>query len=349
MMRVVHVTPTYLGSDSLVGGGERYATELAKTMAHSTPTRLVSFGDHTRREQWDNLEVHIYKPLCHIGGWRWNPISLAFLSSLRDADVIHCHQFMIFATDLAILLGWGMGKKVFVTDLAGSAPFSLSYHHLPLWKGVRSFLFISQFSRRSSRNFPVDAQVIYGGVDANRFCPGQQPRQPRLLHVGRILSYKGIHDILDALPEGVGLDIVGPAYDENYLRTLKERSQGKDVVFLTDLGDGPLIEKYQRSWVTVLPATSDSGFTTAMESMACGTPVIATAVGSLPEVIEDGVTGFLIPPHSPAAIREKIEYLRTHPTVAIEMGRRARNVILKRFTWDAVAQRCLKIYKDSFS
>ncbi len=347
-MRVVHVSPTYMGPNSLIGGAERYTTELASAMAQKIPTRLVSFGDRSRREQWGPLEVHIYRPLAYIGGLRWNPLSVGFLSSLRDADVIHCHQFASIPTDLSILLGSLLRKRVFVTDLGGNANFSLSYH-LPLWKGIRCLLPISEFSKSLYQKLPVRARVIYGGVDTERFCPSEDRRQHRLLHVGRILPHKGIHLLLEALPQGVGLDIVGPAVDESYLRLLQEKAQGKDVQFYTHLRDEEMIHRYRLCLATVLPATLDSGFTTAMESFSCGTPVIAASVGSLPEIIREGLTGFLIPPNNAAALRERIETLLAHPSETEAMGRRARNEALLRFTWSVVVERCLAAYVEENS
>ena len=164
--------------------------------------------------------------------------------------------------------------------------------------------------------------------------------------MGRILPHKGIHHILEALPDGVGLDIVGQVHDDAYLQQLKRQSYGKDVIFYMNQSDGDVVENYRRSFVTVLPATADSGFTTVLESFACGTPVIATRVGSLPELIRDGVTGFLVPPNDPPAIREKIEILRTNPDLGKAMGFKAREEVLNRFVWDIVVDRCFEAYSS---
>jgi glycosyltransferase involved in cell wall biosynthesis len=78
--------------------------------------------------------------------------------------------------------------------------------------------------------------------------------------------------------------------------------------------------------------------------MACGTPAICTAVASMPEVVEDGVTGFVVPPNDPAALYARLCWLRDHPAEARAMGRAARVRVLQRFSWDAVVRRCLHIY-----
>ena len=342
--RVLHICPTYFSPNSVIAGAERYSYNLAKAMSRMTTTSLVTFGPKSFIHNDDALTIRCFKRWFYVDGNKANPFSLAYLKDLLAADVIHCHQFLTVTTDLAILTGLIFRKKVFVTDLGGGTGYSLSCH-LPLWKGIRSLLLISEFNRSYFRKLPVSAKVIYGGVDAARFSPGAEDKKlSRIIHVGRILSFKGIHDIVDALPENIGLDIVGQAYDEDYHRKLQERAQGKDVAFHTGLSDDQVIAMYRRSIATVLPATLDSGFTTVLESYACGTPVIASAVGSLPEIVKNDVTGFLVPPNSPDAIREKLEFLLANPDVAMEMGKRGREEVLKRYTWDAVASRCLEAY-----
>lgn len=343
-MRVAHVAPTYFEPDSVIGGGERYVTELAKAMALRTSTRLITFGSKSKKEMLASLEVHIHKPLGFARGLRFNPISFSFLSSLWEADVIHCYQPGTVATDLTIIQSGLLRKPVFLTDLGGGADFSL-WHHLPLWRGVKLLLAISDFNRSLFRNLPLPVQVIYGGVDSGRFYPGEERPGRRFLHVGRLLFHKGIHHLIDALPPGIGLDVVGPASDPLYERRLQEQSHGKDVAFYAQLSDKELVLKYQGALATVLPALEDSGFTTVLESFACGTPVVVFSTGSLPEVVEDGVTGFVISRTCPGALREKLAYLAAHPMLCREMGARARKEALAKFTWDAVVQRCLEAYQ----
>jgi glycosyltransferase involved in cell wall biosynthesis len=78
--------------------------------------------------------------------------------------------------------------------------------------------------------------------------------------------------------------------------------------------------------------------------MACGTPAICTDVASMPEVVENGVTGFIVPPNDPAALGEKLRWLQAHKDEANRMGENARRRVLELFTWDRVVDRCLAIY-----
>ena len=82
----------------------------------------------------------------------------------------------------------------------------------------------------------------------------------------------------------------------------------------------------------------------ALEAMASGTPVIASHVGGLPEVVQDGVTGFLVPPGDVDALRERLDQLLRDPALAQRLGANARELVLERFTWAKVAERCLAAY-----
>ena len=83
---------------------------------------------------------------------------------------------------------------------------------------------------------------------------------------------------------------------------------------------------------------------TLLEGMACGGPVICTRVASMPEIVEDGVCGFIVPPNDPAAIADRIAWLRDHPAQAAAMGTAARRRVLDKFTWPQVVRRCLDHY-----
>lgn len=347
-MRVVHLCPTFLGQGSFLGGAERYSLGLASAMARRTPTRLVSFGAAPRQETANGLEIRLYRPRGYARGLRSNPWSIAFLKSLSDADVVHCHQLGTWVTDLAILYGKTRRMPVFATDLGGSSNLSLMYH-LPLWKWLRALIPISDYNRGRNNRLSVPAHVVLGGVDPDRFTPGPPNRSPRLLHVGRVLPHKGIHHLLDALPKGIPLDIVGPFCDADYARRLREQSTGRPVTFHRGLSDQELIRRYQAATATVLPALADSGYTTALESLACATPVITSSIGSAAEIVREGATGYLVPPGDFQGLRDRIQTLVREPARASEMGLKGRADALTRFSWDAVAQACLGIYEDALS
>ena len=121
-------------------------------------------------------------------------------------------------------------------------------------------------------------------------------------------------------------------------------SAGKRVTFHTAMSDSELVDKYREARLTVIPAVMDGGYTTALESMACGTPVVAANVGSLPELVQDGKTGWVTPANDGHALKEKIACLMHNASLAAVMGQAGRERILEQFTWDAVVQQYLHVY-----
>ena len=345
-MKVVYLSPHYFDVDSVIGGGERYAYELAKAMSLHCDTEFICFGKISASERDGNLRRRILKPLLAASS-PFGPVSASYLRYLWSADVVHSFHYRLFMTDAAIMMSRLLGKKVFVTDLGGGAKYAIS-HHIDLLALAHSMLCISSFGESAFRAY--NTHVIGAGVDPQRFSEANIPREKKVLFVGRLLPYKGIHTLIDAVDEWMPLTIVGRAYDRAYYDNLVRQSAGKQVTFLTDADDEELLREYQTSLVTVLTTKADRwaqlSALTLLESMACATPVIGTRVDAVPEIIDDGITGYLVPPEDPRALRDTIRWFFEHPEEAREMGKRGREKVLAQFTWDAVAKRCLEIYQN---
>lgn len=353
-VRVALVYPVEFGDDGHVGGGERYALELGRALARRTPTRLVTFGPRRRSWRIDDLEIEVFPRLWLVRGRFNNPANPLFLASLRDADVIHCLGWHCLPFDLAILYGRATGKRVLVTDVGGGADVSLA-RLLPLERLVHRFLFLTRHHASLYPTVADRADVIYGGVDTTTFSPGSAPRQLKVLFVGRLIPAKGVEYLIDAVEPSVPLTIVGRPYHRSYHQALLRRARGRNVRFLTDADDGALANEYRTSLVTVLPSVRDSSFgdhavpstlgLVLLESMACGTPVICTDVGPEPEIVQDGVTGFVVPPNDSTALARRLEALLTQPELADRMGQAGVADVSQRFTWDKTAERCLAAYR----
>jgi len=360
---VLHISPSLFGPDGIVGGGERAAYGLARAVAREIPTTLVSFGAERVSEQHGELSVEIYASAGSFGGLAFDPFSYRFLAQMRNANVVHCHQYRVAVSQLAILAGAALGKRTFVTDRGG-----VGVHfdpRLPVESCLTALLPISHFSLTQLPS-GVPSRVIHGGAteffqSESAVFPEASSRQSRrVLYVGRIMRHKGIDVLIQGLPDGMGLDVIGHIYDEEYLALLQQLATGRDVRFVHDATDEQLLSAYRSALVTVLPSVYRDVFgghwempellgNVLLESMACGTPVICSDVGGMPEVVEDGLTGFVVPPSDPAPIGRRIAELAGDPMLRSAMGRRARERILQSFTWKDVARRTLAAYRESWA
>lgn len=355
---VVHLVPApFSATEGVIGGAERYVLELARHMAADVPTTLVTFGPDDRREMCDDLHVTIIGRPWYVRGQRNNPVSLRLFAALRHATVVHCHQQYVVASSLAAAYARITGRRVFVTDLGGGGWDISSYWSTDSW--YHGHLHISQYSRWVyGHAHDARAHVISGGVDTEKFSPDPgAPRGEAALFVGRILPHKGISYLIQGLPVGLGLDIIGHAGDERYLGELRRIASGKPVTFCHDADEAALVRAYRRALCVVLPSvyrTVEGHETrvpellgqTLLEGMACGIPAICTDVASMPEVVEHGVTGFVVPPNDPVALGERLRWLQEHPDEARAMGSAGRRRVLEHFTWPAVVRRCLEIYQS---
>jgi glycosyltransferase involved in cell wall biosynthesis len=357
--KILHIVPALFGREGgIVGGAERYALELARHMAEVAPTALLTFGEEERRETLGSLKVRVLGGSWYVRGQRTNPVSRKLLAEVLKADVVHCHQQHVLSSSLAAALCRVSGRRVFVSDLGGGGWDVSAYVSTDRW--FHGHLHLSEYSRRTAGHASsARAHVIKGGVDTAKFSPngltegGARP----VLYVGRLMPHKGVDDLVEALPEGMRLELIGQPYHEQFVADLRRLSEGKEVSFRHDCDDAALVEAYRRALCVVLPSvfrTRYGGETrvpellgqTLLEGMACGAPAVCTDVASMPEVVEDGVTGFVVPPNDPDALRQKLLWLRDNPARRREMGEAARRRVLDKFTWPAVVRNCLEIYQS---
>jgi len=172
---------------------------------------------------------------------------------------------------------------------------------------------------------PEKVKVFRYAIDVAQWQPVSRKcsacRPLRLLFVGGDFARKGGQVLLDAFRAGLSdiceLDVV-----------TKDRTviAERGVRIHTDLSPNTyeLRQLYSQADLFVLPTRGDANGIAILEAMACGLPVIATNVGSLAELVQDGVTGFLVPRDDPKAIIERVASLARRPERAREMGAAAR-------------------------
>jgi glycosyltransferase involved in cell wall biosynthesis len=355
MTAVVHLTPATFGADGLFGGGERYPTELATAMAELVPTKLVGFGPRRQSLRRGRLTVEIL-PIRHL--WKRsevNPLNERLFRAIGRPRALHLHQWESVTSNIALAYGRLIGSRVFATDHGGSG--RNYWRKFRLHRILGGFLPVSEFSGSFYPELAARTSVIYGGVDTGRFSPGDQRRTCDVTFVGRLLPHKGVAELIEALPPGMSAHIVGRPYDRAYRERLHSLAADKAVTFEEEADDEAVIRAYRSSRVVVLPSRDTAALAdgrkvktellglTLLEAMACGTPVICTDIGGMPEVVRDGVTGRVVPAREPEALRAAlIEVVRAGEPRRQEMSRAARRHVEENFTWRRVAENCLLSY-----
>jgi glycosyltransferase involved in cell wall biosynthesis len=358
-VRVIHVAPTAFGRDGLFGGGERYPYELARALAQHVSCELVTFGPDPRTTQDGRLTIRMVRPLAYVGGHPARAIAPALTRLIRDADIVHAHHMRAPSSVLAALTARARGIATVVTDhgLQGSD-----------WGGLvprlfDRFLAVSRYSAAQLGAPRSRTRIVYGGADTVRHRPDQEVRRAGVLFVGRLTPHKGIDVLIRALPPDARLTVVGTEGhdprppERDYPRLLRVLAAERTVEFLDAIDDDELANRYRAAAVIVIPsvertcygrrvAVSELLGLVALEAMASGTPVIASRVGGLPEIVEDGVTGYLVPPGDVAALRGRIADVLGHPAAAARLGSNARERVVAELSWDRCAQRCLEAYRQ---
>ena len=351
--KVLHIVPRLFGRRGAYGGAERYALELAKAMSSFTPTRLVAFGPSAEKLRSDNLDVRVERERWSVAGRRHDPVNLAFVRHCLWADVIHCHQFRSTFCAMATILGKTSWKRVFVTDHGGGG--SNLIRRLRIGRWIDAQLSQSEFAAKSMSYVGRRAEIIYAGVDPERYRPTAAKTRGQVLYLGRLLPHKGVEHLIQAIPDHASLKIVGRAMDADYTHFLRQLAGGREVEFHTSASDDQVIHLLSSSQCLVLPsvykdykgrrqALPELVGLVLLEAMACGTAVVCTSAGGMPEIVRDGKTGFIVEPGSPDALRSIITRFLSDLELAGTMGRSARDEVLKRFTWKGIAQKCLDLY-----
>ncbi|WP_322987300.1 glycogen synthase [Phaeacidiphilus oryzae] len=215
---------------------------------------------------------------------------------------------------------------------------------------------------------PDRVHVVHNGIDTRLFRPvpetdalrrhGIDPERPTVLFVGRITRQKGVPHLLraaKAFDPGVQLVLCAgapdsKALDEEFRALAGELRRTREHVFWIPemLPRAELVQFLSQASVFVCPSVYEPLGIVNLEAMACGTAVVASDVGGIPEVVEDGRTGLLVPCGEPAAfeagLAEAVGSLIGDPGRAAEFGRAGRERAVARFGWDAIAARTVAVY-----
>jgi len=256
-------------------------------------------------------------------------------------------------------------------------------HYLSLTKLAEHSGFIVTVSHSLRRlvlsvNQDIDEEkivVIPNAVDTNMFKPIAQDLAEEIvnkftklrcgktingekiiLYIGRLEPRKGVDILLKALSglrEEPWLLLLVGSGQMNYVNYLKKLAQRYKLLnkycFIGKIPRKALPYFYSISYIYVLPSLFEGLPTTILEAMACGTPVIASKVGGIPEVVINGLNGELVPPGSSEQLYEAIGKILSDPNYRNKLSRVARRIVEKYFTWQVVAERYYELYKSQTS
>ncbi|MCM3886673.1 glycogen synthase [Frankia sp. R82] len=211
---------------------------------------------------------------------------------------------------------------------------------------------------------PVRVHVIRNGIDTEEYQPdpatdvlekyGIDPERPTVIFVGRITRQKGLPVLLRAaaaLDRRAQLVLCAGAPDTPEL--LAETTKLVDglqadrdgVVWLSGMLPKPeVVQLLSHATVFACPSVYEPLGIVNLEAMACSTAVVASRVGGIPEVVDDGVTGLLVEPDDPSALADALNAVLADPMKAAAMGRAGRDRAVTEFGWAAVADRTAALY-----
>ena len=323
----------------------------------------------------------------------------AFERSLRmakdrlDADLVHCHTWY---TDMAGIIAaqlWKVPSVLTIHSLEPLRPWKVEQlgqaYHLSAWmertaiEQASAVIAVSGETRDDVLRLfdipPERVHVIHNGIDLDEYRPtagtevldrfGIDRDRPFLLFVGRITRQKGILHLLHAIPHldpALQVVLCAGAPDtpeigremEAGVRALQQARPG--VVWISEmLPRADVIQLYTRAAVFCCPSVYEPFGIINLEAMACDTPVVASAVGGIKEVVVPDETGFLVDPHlrpgsfEPAdpvgfatEMAAAVNRLAGDAGLRARMGAAGRRRVQETFTWDAIADQTAKLYRS---
>jgi glycosyltransferase involved in cell wall biosynthesis len=330
-LRVTHVT---LGLE--VGGQEKLLVEFAR---HADAARfelhVISMGD--RGKLAAEIEAHGGRIVALVEPpgvrprlvWR-----LAQWFRRLRSDVVHLHDDkpLLYGALAARLAGV---PHVIYTQHHGRLASQSRRHERLVGLASRSVDRIVCVSHAAARHLIAQGaparhvRVLWNGIDLKRFPCTRAPVNGPIVTVARLSPEKDLGTLLQAMAvvtrvdPNTRLEIAGDGPCRESLSALmRDLNLGEHVQFLGETPDVPRL--LARAGMFVLPSQSEGLSLTLLEAMASGLPVVATNVGGNAEIVEDGVSGLLVPPRQPRIMAEAILWLRRNVAACEQMGQAGR-------------------------
>ena len=320
---------------------------------------------------------------------------LAMVGLVQAPQIVHCHTWYAhLAGSLARPL---TGARLVLTthSLEPHRPWKVeqlgSAYHVTTWiertayRNADGVVAVSHAMKADVRELygvePDRIRVIHNGIDPDEYRPrrdpellrrlGVDPELPIVLFVGRITRQKGILHLVRAIRYlRPGLQVVlcagapdtpGIGAEMKALVDEARRDAADPVVWIPEmLPKAEVIALYSHASVFVCPSVYEPFGIINLEAMACETPVVASAVGGIPEVVEHGETGLLVTPEAISAteveprnpeqfskdLAAAVNVLLDHPDRRASMARKARARVEQQFSWTSIARQTLEFYQE---
>jgi len=366
------------------GGAGVVVDHLSRALARQVTVEVRCFGTAPRPAA--GLTVRGYRAWERLDGSPDAPYAAALqalsvdLAMARDgvtADVVHAHTWYVafagllvrslYRIPLVVTLHSLEPLRPWKADQLGSGYAVSSWAERAAVEDADRIIAVSTEMRGDIlRHFRVDPSrvvVVGNGVDAESFRRTDRTdalsrydiQRPYVLFVGRISEQKGIFHLLDAaaeLPPDVELVLCAsspdtPALEERLRAAVRSRPRVRWINAMLPPDD--VVQLYSHASLFVCPSVYEPFGIINLEAMACGTPVVATRVGGIPEVVVDGETGWLVPPADSAALATAVRRLLADPERAAAFGAAGRRRVEARFSWQRIADTTLGVYREAIA
>jgi alpha-maltose-1-phosphate synthase len=381
-MKALLITREY--PPHIYGGAGVVADQLSRALARRMAVEVRCFGPREPRS--DGIALRGYTPWERLGGKdgpRFVPaletlsIGLAMARDEVDADVVHAHTWYadmgalwistLYRIPLVVTLHSMEPLRPWKADQLGSGYLVSSWIEKTAVESAHRVIAVSHKMREDIlQHFDADPArvvVIHNGIDPDQFRKTSARdaldrlgvRAPYVLFVGRITDQKGIFHLLEAaraLPAGVQVVLCAsapdtPEIEERLRRAVAGQANVKWINEMVPVG--VVTQLYSHAAVFCCPSVYEPFGLINLEAMACEAPVVASAVGGILEVVEDGKTGVLVPPAQPAALAQALTRVLGSPELGRDMGRAGRRRVEEKFAWASVAERTEQVYADAIA
>jgi alpha-maltose-1-phosphate synthase len=318
--------------------------------------------------------------------------SLVFNGWGVDADIVHCHTWYAHFGGILAKILYGVPLVITVHSLEPLRPWKREQigrgYDLSSWVEKTALemadmvIAVSESTRNDVRRlFDVPEErmtVISNGIDTDEYRPIEAPEilqkfgidgaKPFVLFVGRMTRQKGLLYLLKAVEEidpSMQIVLCAGESDTPELQAELEKmvaelgTRRPNVVWIPGMiSREDTIGLYSHAAVFCCPSIYEPFGIINLEAMACGAPVVASAVGGIPEVVVDGETGFLVdvdlssaPPHDPndadafaSRLAQSINRFADDPELRARMGEAGRRRVVEVFSWQSIAKQTLALY-----